>query len=73
MNTPKQKPRLKPSVIVIWAIAVLVTIRLAWTAHQHNMPTADTAAIVFSVPLALSTGLEALARGVRATRKGASR
>jgi hypothetical protein len=58
---------------VIWAIALLITVRLVFTAHQHQMPIADTLVIVCSVPLAASAGLEALARGIRATRKGATR
>lgn len=55
--------------IALWAIAILLTLRLTYSAIQHHLPTADTLAIAAAVLFATRMGLDTIARSAKAVRK----
>lgn len=66
--------RQKTPQIVIWAIAIILTVRITWTVVQHDVPAVMTVAIAASLLVTAKQGADAIARGITAARKaGADR
>jgi len=54
---------------ITWAIAILLTARLTWTASQHGMPILDTATIGIFALYGVRAGMQNLARSLHTNRQ----
>ncbi|MEV4975539.1 hypothetical protein [Streptomyces scopuliridis] len=54
-----------------WTLAIILTARLTWTVHQHEMPTLDTAIIALVSLYTFSAGSMQVAARFNARRNEA--
>ncbi|GAA3808733.1 hypothetical protein ACFQ0G_53130 [Streptomyces chiangmaiensis] len=55
--------------IAQWVVALLLTLRLTYSAAQHHMPIMDTLTIAIASAFATYFGVDVMARGFNAARK----